>query len=250
MNVPYLGGMNNGLICILDALGTKGIWNREDAERYLQSLKAVHSNLIAFKEYADSKKMLHAKFEYLTISDTLIIVWKFTEKIQIDSPYRMIPIFARMIDGIFKLCFAEKLFMRGAISYGQFIKDGSILVGPAVDDAATFHELPNMIGAILTPNTTLLADVGLEDLAKAPIDGYDHSQHLIKYNTPIKGGQEIMLYQVNWPLSMKKAWAELPESSTDISKIKNWLGENPIPLEAFAKYENTLKFFEYSSRQK
>lgn len=234
--------MVSGFVCILDALGTKGIWNREEAGRYVDALKKAHTTLDQLKTLPSELVTVGAVFDYMAISDTLIITMTIDDRAMPSSPLAIIPAFCSVINDIFRLCFESSLFMRGAISYGKFIIDGSIIVGPAIDDAASFHEKPDMIGVVLTPNTTLLADAGFE------LNGIlekDRTKYLLKYPTPLKDNRNLELYQVNWPLTRSMKKGRKPVIS-EIAALKAKLGGNPIPAEAFSKYENTLKFYEYS----
>ena len=80
----------------------------------------------------------------LSISDTIAI---FT----FGDPYHAIKIHAEICRLAIPESIKRKLPLRGAICYGEFSYRGNIVVGPAVDEAASWHESTDWIGVILTP---------------------------------------------------------------------------------------------------
>lgn len=235
--------METGVVCVLDALGTKGVWSIDDPVSYLQKLSAIHNVLDDIKNRYDSEGTT-AKFNFITFSDTIII----TAHIEGHQDETLIPLMARAIDGLFSHCLSYDLLMRGALSYGSFIQQDRIIIGPAIDDAAHWHDQAQLVGCLLTPNTTLLCDVGLDRWSRNPYNNYDYSQHVVKYQTPVKAGGLYELYQVNWPLSFHKALKDISQRDT-IVVLKESLGKYPIPAEAYKKHENTIEFFRYSLSQ-
>jgi hypothetical protein len=234
--------MKTGIVCVLDALGTKGVWSIDDPETYLNKLRAVHKTLIDLKDHG-LKSGYPYILDYITFSDTIIITFHW-DGVETEA---MIPYIVRMIDGLYSSCLAEDLLMRGAMSYGRFIKEENIIIGPAIDDAASWHDKAQLVGCVLTPNTTLLYDSGIDYVERNPHTDYDYRQHAIKYKTPFKGGVAYDLYNVNWPLSTYKALNPLGAPSP-LTRIKARLGKYPIPADAFNKHENTIDFFNYSVR--
>lgn len=49
-------------------------------------------------------------------------------------------------------CLKKKLLVRGATSYGDFQKQESVFIGPAIDESASWHEQGEEIGIFLTPS--------------------------------------------------------------------------------------------------
>jgi len=235
--------MQHGIVCIIDALATKGVWSIDEPNNYLRKLNRIHKQLDEYIKYFKSLRSPH-KLEYITFSDTIIITLTLSGFPNETS----IPMMVRAIDGVFSTCFAEDLLMRGAISFGKFIKRKNILIGPAVDDAALWHDKAQVIGCVLTPNTTILYESGIDYMMRDPNQTYDYSQHAIKYNVPFKESKTYLLYMVNWPLSMYKAFAPLGPPDP-ILRFKGILGKYQIPAEAYQKHLNTISFFEYSINQ-
>jgi hypothetical protein len=238
--------MDKGVICIIDALGTKGIWNITDTEAYLKKIEDFYDILNEAKRLENTD----IEFDYITFSDTIILLLKYRDFITPGNlpPFMLIPRFARIMDGVFSTCLSLGLFMRGAISCGDYIKKGSIIIGPAIDDAACLYEKAQMMGIVLTPQTSLLTDFALASTRIYPSDDYDYSQHLIKYDTPLKGNIIEPLFQINWPNSAIEIWNKMEPQIDNITRLKTMLGIRPIPIEAYMKHKNTISFFEYCSK--
>ncbi|MXV49512.1 hypothetical protein GS399_00890 [Pedobacter sp. HMF7647] len=235
--------MNTGIVCILDALATKGVWSIDEPATYLQKLKRVHNSIFDVKNYVINQGYPFI-VDYLTFSDTIIITLQWN-KFEDET---LIPYVVRLIDGVLSTCLAENLLMRGALSFGKFIKEDNIIIGPAIDDAAYWHDKAQLIGCVLTPNTTLLYDSGIEYIEKNHHEDHDYRQHAIKYKTPFKNNTIYDLYNVNWPLSTYKAFKPLGDPAPLI-RVKSILGRYPIPAEAYNKHENTISFFNYCIEQ-
>lgn len=230
--------MNTGTVCVLDALATKGVWSIDEPTIYLEKMERIHNKLEEMQTYLKSLSSIMI-MEYLTFSDTIII----TLHPEGYPNEAIIPYFVRIIDGLYSHCLAESLFMRGAISYGKFIKKSNIIIGPAIDDAAYWHDKAQLIGCVLTPNATLMYDSGINYVNRNPHEeGYDYSQHAIKYLTPFKDNKSYDLYNVNWPLSFYKTLSPLGEPDP-LTRLKSTLGEYPIPADAYSKHLNTIAFF-------
>lgn len=234
--------MVTGIVCVLDALGTKGVWQIDEPEKYLEKIEKIYNDLDRLKDYGQQQNE-DILLDYITFSDTIIVTLHYKDY----ESESIIPPFARMIDGLYSLCLAENLFMRGAISYGKFIKKGNSIIGPAIDDAAYWHDKAQFIGCILTPSTSLLIEYGLDYWLRNPYSDYDYSQHTLLYDIPLKEAKSLHVHTINWPLSIARAW----ESNNVIQTppeviIKSYLGKYPIPPEAFPKHQNTIKFFQYS----
>lgn len=234
--------MQQGLVCILDALGTKGIWSREESGRYIGAVRNIHKHLADLKVNSDILVPSGTVLEYISISDTIIITMAIDPKVSSINPVLLIPPFAQIIMGVFGICLEHNIFMRGAISFGKFIKDANVVIGPAVDDAASFHEKPDMIGVILTPSATLLAEGALEMLKLT--NRTQSNPSIIKYRTPFKDGKYLDLFQVNWP-PIRRESAIRHTRIHHLADLKLLFGGNPIPEEAYSKYENTIRFYEF-----
>lgn len=232
--------MQQCVICILDILGTKGIWTEQSVDKYFEVIEEVEKSLDAGKAHLRSLVPEGTlEFDYTTFSDTLILT--IINKNRFDYFFEeIIGGFSQFVLGTFQQYFSHNFFVRGAISFGDVEKRGSHFVGPAVDDAAEYFELQDMIGICLTPKATIAAEYAIEWNRK--FFNRDVGKFLLKYKTPMKNKSTLELYQINWPAHFKEKY----NSETDISPLAElniFLGKRNIPLIAASKFSNTIEFF-------
>ncbi|WP_197702779.1 hypothetical protein [Clostridium perfringens] len=201
-----------GAVTFLDVLGWKGIWQkRKDAINTLLTLiKEIES--IANDISANKTENRGVTTRVLSISDTIAI---FTD----GNPEITIPIHIEICSKAIPLSIEKQIPLRGAIAYGNFSIEKNIMVGAAVDEAASWHEATDWIGVILTPS------------AKFSIDNIDDIEHLIEYKSiPFKKKVNNLNYCVEWKFDQKN----------QLYNIFNDMG--PHVPEIAPKYLNTLEF--------
>lgn len=138
-------------------------------------------------------------------------------------------------------------FLRGAVSFGEYSQSGSTFIGPAIDDVASWYEATNWIGVVLTPKTNYLMDRFSNTAVE--IKGIQIIPY-IKYHVPDNAGKTHHLYSVNWPAYLEAGYEHIPSEEEEI-KSKQWMFKMFSKQPAFngavlEKYENTLRFLEYS----
>ena len=212
-----------GAVTFLDVLGWKGIWERNsDAIARLQDLicKINEKAKEISDEYTRSVTEFRGKdniIKVLSISDTIAF---FTE----GSVKNAIEIHAKLCAWTIAYAFEQELPLRGAISYGSYSISDNIMLGYAVDEAASWHESTDWIGVILTPS----AQINLRN---------NKPEYVIEYkNIPFKKKINTLNLCVNWSF----------EDEDEFIKIINEKGPH-IP-EIAPKYLNTLEFLEYNKR--
>jgi hypothetical protein len=236
--------MQQCVICILDLLGTKGIWTEESAARYFKAIDEVEAKFVSIKE--EHKQLLQTakmEFDFMSFSDTLVITLMKTEEDKEKDPYffhEVIADFSRLILGTIQIYLANSFFVRGAVSFGNMEKRGNHFIGPAVDDAAEYFELPDMIGVCFTPKATIAMDYAIEWQKK--FFNNSINQYVIKYKTPMKNKTELELYQINWIKHFFDDEKRPNEISAEAS-LSIFLSKRNIPQIATSKFVNTIKFF-------
>lgn len=241
--------MQKSIIAILDILGTKGLWSEGNVESYFRVIEENNQSFSDLKrdfiqKYPDSP----IEIDFMSFSDTLIITLSKTIKDDLRDPYffhEYIAGFSQLIAGVFQKYLAHSFFLRGAISFEDLEKRGSHFVGPVVDDAEEYFELPDMMGVVLTPKVSLLMDNAIEWNAKY----YDKkiSDFLIKFKTPMKSNVSLDLYQVNWTNHFFDKEID-PNDISPVATLKSFFSDRNIPLIATSKYNNTIEFFEYAQK--
>lgn len=233
-----------GVIILLDCLGTKGVYNSGDGLDYVKKILKIHKEHETLFSDVNSAFGIE-KVSYHYFSDTTLIVLKLED----DSPGRflgrqLVPI-GRLCDGLFSAFFNQGLFVRGSISVGKYIFQNGVVVGPAIDDAASYYERGNIIGIYTTPSTTnLLQSALLDNYSSRPIlddkTGYDLINHWRYMSVPVKGGGGFSAYMVNWPFTVFNELVKLELNPSVFISEKFALSH--IPIEAVEKVENTLAF--------
>ncbi len=234
--------MSYGFICMVDALGTKGIWAQVKPSDYSKKLNELYKYFKRRIEEDNKENIIH--FDIKTFSDTFFITAKFNNReLTKDNEYNnkaFVLYLSKLLSDFFIQALSFGIFYRGSISQGYFYEDEYFIIGPAVDDAAEFFESGNWIGIIATPSTSLLID---SIIAIVPDLKFKHG--FIKYSVPLSNGKLLETNVVNWPQYQKDFFSER-EVKMD---IKGWFCVNcskyPIPLSVFDKYLNTLKFIDH-----
>jgi len=191
-----------GYLIFADILGWKGIWKKQD-KKDIANVTFFIKNILE-KEF--DRELKEKKYNISLISDTFIVFskeWELSNKLS---------------KKLIELCLENDLVIRGAISYGECYNKDTVYVGPAVDEAASWHDEGEEIGIFCTPS------------AKQEIinNDYDLPEDFIK----LKSG-EINTFFINWyNKETKKKFDEL-FSKIDKSSIKVYL-----------KYLNTEKKFD------
>lgn len=236
--------MKQSLVCILDILGTKGVWVAGDLNRYMNALTEVDSLLNSMKDkFKELAKNAPIELDFISFSDTLIITLVKSEEDEEKDPYffhLFIESFSQLILGVFQIYFSNYLFVRGAISFGNIHKAGNHFVGPAIDDAAEYFELQEMVGICLTLKATIAMEYAISWQKRFFLQ--DIGKYLIKYKTPLKNNIDIDLYQINWVKHFYDQ-AKIGNQVTAEAIVSSFLSERNIPLRSANKIINTTNFF-------
>ena len=105
------------------------------------------------------------------------------------------------------MCLQEGLLVRGATSYGEYYKEKLIFVGPAIDDAASWHELGEEIGIYFTPKAMLLLEN--KKTYDEDVEVYNLKlTEILKKDAPVLKVEAFKTYMVDWS-SMEEAYANI-----------------------------------------
>ena len=181
----------------------------------------------------------------LIISDTFII--------RIEGPKRDCLNYMSVVTSfLMHELYSLGLFVRGAISFGKYSIKDTTLIGPAIDDAASWFEMPNMIGVVTTPTASYIVDTNAKvgQFARNPTLNSKFS-YFVKYNIPCTDNKTYELNAVNWPCFFNNVML-FDNQNFSTSFLKLSLVEQDIEkLDHFnagthKKYENTFKFIDTS----
>lgn len=96
-------------------------------------------------------------------------------------------------------CLKKGLLIRGATSYGEYYKKDMVYVGPAIDDAASWHEMGEEIGIFLTPLCKInLPDKYYSELSFRKIFNYKDDTKILQKLEPKLKCNTFETYFINW----------------------------------------------------
>lgn len=198
----------------LDVLGWKGIYGRH--EDPLGSIASLLNDLQRLSEQAGrGVGTVGLPTKVISISDT-IVLYTACEGAHVSEALK---IQGRLCCHAVPASIRSSIPMRGATSYGQaaVADGGAVYMGPAVDEAAAWHEQGNWIGVHLTPSAQFSA-------------GPDHDGW-VKYDVPLKTGGKLSTLVADWAM-------EVPTAMSHFAQMA------PILPATVAKYTNTISFLE------
>lgn len=213
-------GFMKGAITFLDFLAWKGLWQGNQRN---EALKEVSELIDNFKtKLNDLSKELFPMAKnidlstLLSISDTIAI---FTPKTSSITVTELLTLHADLSRHILESCVAKKYPIRGAVAYGDYSIVNNIMIGPGIDECASWHETGNWIGVHFSPTAQILWNE----------DG--KSRNVITgYKIPLKNGLEAK-YCIYWNVD-----------KSDFDALA--LSTRALLPEISGKYTNTYKFLE------
>ncbi len=213
-------GFQSGAITFMDFLGWKGMWqsreNVDHLERVSGLINEITDKVQEFScelfPYSDGIELS----KLISISDTIAI---FTPEIAFCTKLDLLELHARIARYILELCVKATYPIRGAITYGKYNTKNSIMIGPGIDECASWHETCNWIGVHFSPSAELV----IRSLNK------ETSENVTVCNVPIKSGYPKPKYCVRWSVD-KEAFMRLTN------------GVQSLLPEISSKYMNTYEY--------
>ena len=211
-NINKQHGFLTGAISFFDFLGWKGIWQNysdsvsqplENVTELIESIKNIiqEKTCAAFPKIPINKRLS----QLISISDTIAI---FTPKVSSIRETSLLSLHANIARFILESASKAGYPIRGAISYGQYSTMHNVMIGPGIDECASWHETCDWIGAHFTPSAQFV-------LSNAPQSDFDNICAFD--NIPLKAGIPRVKYCVKWEISIsdfevmrKKVQAVLP----------------------------------------
>lgn len=207
-----------GYLAFADILGWRGIWQRQRNKESADNACDFIDKLLEIKEKVASVKIEEKKIklEVRLISDTFVIFSS-------DLNSQIIA-----CNTLIKECLEAGLLIRGAISYGAYYTKDNVYIGPAVDEAASWHEKAEEITIFLTPSANLKL---LRDNKKHPLLEEDDiytkigniRSHYIKwYERKLEERfNNIIKNEIIFPEISQKYFNTLKKIANEKEKIKN-----------------------------
>ena len=247
-----------GVVVFLDALGTRNL-NIEQTKKLCQRKKRFIDDAKELWKRRQGQFLNDTKLkwnlpepEIATFQDSIIICWS-DQELKRDSLPLLFSAGQWLTDAIPLAIGEYDLFLRGTISYGNYIFDIShenvTVIGPAVTDAYNCHDHADWIGLIQTPSCQegyisllkIIAEKDNQPLATV-IDFYHFL--FILYQVPLR---EKNIFNVSSLEFFSVVWPQMAiriEEKKSISKIllNKCLSEDPRYK---SKYCNTYAFLKW-----
>jgi hypothetical protein len=197
--------VKTGVVAFIDVLGVKGLWARIDPKEFMKSWKSV------LRLFSVSRKAISKEYQY-SVQQTSI------------------------------RAFSDTIIVT-LISIGRFEISKTIILGPAIDEAAEWYTKYDWFGISLTP----AASYGLQKLIDKGFDQSKISKIFVKYNIPMKSEIDaIKSFTLNWPYGLVSFLISHGEKeSFGRSMILERFSKSQIGVETYRKYKNTLAFWDY-----
>lgn len=220
-----------GIIVLLDALGIQNS-SIEESKKFVGLLRGAQNTFEPYlNSYSSSKEHTNNHYKNVkpttrTFGDTLLLAWELPEDKDL---YDYINTVSASVGYIIKYGIESGVLFRGAMSIGKYLESDTTIIGPAITDAAAWHEQADWFGCIATPNCSMVINIECKE---------NNYPNIIKYNVPLKSGKKIDLWCVSWP-------SHVFEDKKEIDKIL-WFYQNipkfNIPIGTEQKYINAEDF--------
>jgi hypothetical protein len=176
---------SEGAVAIIDALGFKGIYQSYDVQDVVDTLRRSDEEFKQFPKIGE--KLGDAPVNVACLSDTVVMV---TEKSADEHLGNAVLRVAGYIAAYLHRSVADSkrvpLVYRGCIAAGTLAVSGQFFVGPAVDEAAEWHEQADASVVWLTPSAAKAAALEERDSVLTP-----------QWSVPLKGVGPLSTLIVN-----------------------------------------------------
>lgn len=227
-----------GVVAVLDALGTKGIWRGRSSNTIINKWDTL---ITSYKKSISKKsRRKSCDISFHAFSDTVIITFTGSD------PNNILITAGSEISSFVLFALSRRIFFRGCLSYGKIFVGDQIIIGSAIDEAAQYYELSNWIGVFLTPSAI---DVIRKPSFQKLIKLKQNEDYFVKYDIPLKtkikrNGYALNIkrdYELLHLVTMLHLRKILPKQPETLLKREMKKISDPRILR---KWKNTLKFFE------
>lgn len=236
-------GPQFGFVVLIDALGTAGVTAhiepQEVAERWSSLLTdiglwtdMVSSGAFGIVDtFAGESEKPNILADSVDFSDTIYVFLRTEDRSDYSAVTSLFPLSAVILSAIRK-----GIFLRGAISFGTYYRNGNQMFGPAVEEAAAWHEQADWIGISAAPSLSHILDI-TRNPSTPNVNG-----RFVRCHVPYKSGEQRGV-ESHWAL----AW---PLDAEDASELANEVRSafimfsGSVPPAVYPKYQHTLAFID------
>lgn len=228
--LTFVDKEEEGLLILMDRLGTKGIWKennpRTTIDEWIVVMRAIE------KYFVENFEEQKYDIKFTIFSDTVLIsiFGKDKEKLILDVGAALIWFMsATMTNG---------LHFRGCLSYGLIIRARNSIIGPAIDEAAEYHTLQQWVGISAAPSVHKI----LEKIDQSKLKLGNEGQRYVQYDIPLKNSTEKNGWAINWPI--RNSWRFIIQKK-EFSSLEQYIEynlEKETAIPHVFKWRNTLDF--------
>lgn len=165
MNVGNDSCFKWGAVTLLDFLGWKGVWMNDYKQQSQfdqpnrNSLQKLADLIQAINEECDMQcKKYGITSEFVSISDTIAIFSPCKSRNDDEENYKMLKLHAELCSQVMDISAETGFALRGAITIGEYACLGNVIVGPGVDECASWYEQTDWLGVIFAPSAQFIID--------------------------------------------------------------------------------------------
>ncbi|MBN1594220.1 MAG: hypothetical protein JW941_13335 [Candidatus Coatesbacteria bacterium] len=239
-----------GIVVMLDALGVRNM-TVDQCRHFIErrdvllrnrpvKVKELRSELNQLKIYKDVPENVPEP-EVVTFADNIVFTWQIQQRPEIALRYLSFQWLSFLIACGIK----ENLPFRGAIAIGEYIQQDHTVLGPAVTDAAAWHERGDWIGIIATPKAGEKLAALEKEMQECTQFMDEAPAWIVRYNVPIKSPCHIRneMWTVPWPFHF--GLAEEHSGIPSDKLFKRLIDRIDRPPKAESKYKNTYEYFSW-----
>lgn len=220
-----------GILVLMDRLGTKGIWKQHDPNVIINDW-SIFIKLIR-KHFVEELKKKYYDVKFTVFSDTILITVYGADKEEsiLDVGAALVWIMASSMGTGFHF--------RGCLSYGLIVESTNSIIGPAIDEAAEYHTLQQWIGLSAAPSVHNI----LERINPSRLKSKNKGSTYVQYDIPLKNSTEKNGWAINWPMHNSDISPE--HDSKIFSSIEQYVEyklETVTGIPHVFKWRNTLDF--------
>ena len=185
--------MNLGAIAVLDVLGFKGIWNREDSRVVIRRMKELRRLCLGLRGEDGAGALMEEDYfrhRIRWMSDTLVVTVVLRDRNPPRRPLYKAACAAALIAGAViedALRGRPPLLLRGCIAVGGLVEDASTLIGPAVDEAASLFKRPDGPFLVLAPSAMQIAAEFADTYGERLVPNL-----MLPYRVPLNDGSRML----------------------------------------------------------
>jgi hypothetical protein len=158
--------MEGGVVVLLDAIGVREEYQREDPMILIGRWNAIDRKLIRLKSVLKAELQRRSYNSSIRIQqpyDNVQIFLPFDQPRYKDRSTRNVSWWTlhhlgEVLIPFFRYALYNRIYFRGCISTGEYFATRKRVFGPAINEAAVFCENANWIGIMASPNTFKVLD--------------------------------------------------------------------------------------------